>query len=276
MIGPLEIVILIVILLLIFHKRLPGLGRSAGTQAKMGTEKARELYDANAPKAKELAEKASTKGGEVGFEGRRSHRPGRDRPQGRLRGSRGARHALRVQGLPRSAAEVRRTSPAATPAATPATPEIAAEAEGAPRPSPRRPRNRRHRDEGLSDVELDQDELQRDRTSSDEDAPVTTKFGRKHIDSTELGVSHFTYEAGIKAPFGHRHGEQEEAYVVIGGGGRMKLDDEIIELAERDLIRVAPEVMRAFEAGPDGLDLICIGGHKPEGGDGEKVDGFWD
>ena len=66
MIGPLEIVILIVILLLIFHKRLPGLGRSAGTQAKMGTEKARELYDASAPKAKELAEKASVKGGEVG------------------------------------------------------------------------------------------------------------------------------------------------------------------------------------------------------------------
>lgn len=66
MIGPLEIVILLVILLLIFHKRLPRLGRSAGTQAKMGSEKARELYDSNAPKAKEFADRASTKSSEVG------------------------------------------------------------------------------------------------------------------------------------------------------------------------------------------------------------------
>ena len=113
-------------------------------------------------------------------------------------------------------------------------------------------------------------------SSSDDDAPVIVKFGRKHMGSTELGVSHFTYKAGTKAPFGHRHGEQEEAYVVVGGSGRMKLDDEVIDLVEWDLIRVAPEVVRAFEAGPDGLDLICIGGHKPEGGDGEKVDDFWD
>lgn len=112
--------------------------------------------------------------------------------------------------------------------------------------------------------------------SGDDDAPVIAKFGRKHMDSTELGVSRFTYKPGVKMPFGHRHTEQEEAYVVVGGSGRMKLDDEVVDVAEWDLIRVAPEVARGFEAGPDGLDLICIGGHKPEGGDGEKVDGFWD
>lgn len=66
MIGPLEIVIILVILLLIFHKRLPGLGRSAGTQARVGGEKAREFADRTAPKAKELAAKASTKSSEVG------------------------------------------------------------------------------------------------------------------------------------------------------------------------------------------------------------------
>ena len=66
MIGPLEIVIILVILLLIFHRRLPGLGRSAGTQARVGSEKAREFADRTAPKAKELASKASTKSSEVG------------------------------------------------------------------------------------------------------------------------------------------------------------------------------------------------------------------
>lgn len=66
MIGPLELVILLVIVLLIFHKRLPGLGRSAGTSARIGGEKAREFADRTTPKAKELAEKASTKSSEVG------------------------------------------------------------------------------------------------------------------------------------------------------------------------------------------------------------------
>ncbi len=61
-------------------------------------------------------------------------------------------------------------------------------------------------------------------------------------------------------PFGHRHREQEEAYVVVACSGRAKLDDELVELAEWDVLRVAPSVVRSFEAGPDGLDLICIGG----------------
>jgi Sec-independent protein translocase protein TatA len=45
MIGPLEIVILVVILLVIFggYKRLPALGRSAGKGARVGGEKAKEL-----------------------------------------------------------------------------------------------------------------------------------------------------------------------------------------------------------------------------------------
>jgi hypothetical protein len=67
---------------------------------------------------------------------------------------------------------------------------------------------------------------------------------------------------------------QEEAYVV-GGSGRAKLEDEIVELAVWDVLRVAPAVARSFEAGPEGLDVICIGGRKPEGGDNERVDDFW-
>ncbi len=68
MIGPLEIVILLVIVLLVTgaYKKLPQLGRSAGTNARIGSEKARELADRNAPRAKELAEQAGAKGSEVG------------------------------------------------------------------------------------------------------------------------------------------------------------------------------------------------------------------
>jgi mannose-6-phosphate isomerase-like protein (cupin superfamily) len=68
-------------------------------------------------------------------------------------------------------------------------------------------------------------------------------------------------------PFGHRHREQEEVYVVVSGSGRAKLDDKVIELAQWDVLRVAPRVIRAFEAGPDGLEVICIGGPRPKGGE---------
>ena len=62
---------------------------------------------------------------------------------------------------------------------------------------------------------------------------------------------------------------------MVGGSGRAKLDNEIIELRVWDVLRVAPAVIRSFEAGPDGLDVICIGARKPEGGDTERFEGFW-
>ena len=101
------------------------------------------------------------------------------------------------------------------------------------------------------------------------------RLSRRDIGSRELGVSRFTYSAGARMPFGHRHREQEEVYVIVGGSGRAKLDDEIVEVAEWDLLRVAPEVMRAFEAGPEGLDVLCIGGRRPEGGEAERDEAFW-
>ena len=104
---------------------------------------------------------------------------------------------------------------------------------------------------------------------------VEGRFGRKHLDSQHLGVSYFRYGPNFHAPVGHRHREQEEAYVVISGSGRAKLDDEVVELNQWDVLRVAPQVVRAFEGGPDGLELIAIGSDRPEGGDGELVDDHW-
>ena len=69
---------------------------------------------------------------------------------------------------------------------------------------------------------------------------------------------------------------QEEAYIVVAGSGRAKLDDEFVELTAWDVLRVAPAVVRSFEAGPDGLDMICIGGKKPTEGDTERFPGFWE
>jgi len=104
---------------------------------------------------------------------------------------------------------------------------------------------------------------------------IEARFGRPHIDSDELGVSFFRYGPHFRAPFGHHHREQEEAYVVVGGSGRMKLGDAIIDLRRWDVVRVAPEVVRGIEAGSDGLELIVVGGDRPPEGDGEIERDWW-
>ena len=101
------------------------------------------------------------------------------------------------------------------------------------------------------------------------------RFGRKHLSSQHLGVSYFRYGPGVRSAIGHRHREQEEVYVVVGGSGRVRLGDEIIEIGPWDAVRVAPTVVRGFEGGPEGLELIAVGSDRPEGGDGEMVKDFW-
>jgi quercetin dioxygenase-like cupin family protein len=104
---------------------------------------------------------------------------------------------------------------------------------------------------------------------------MEARFARSHIDSEHLGVSYFRYEPNRSSTAGHRHREQEEAYVVVEGSGRARLDDEIVELSQWDVLRVAPPVVRGFRAGPDGLVIVAVGGDKPEGGDGELVEDWW-
>ena len=112
--------------------------------------------------------------------------------------------------------------------------------------------------------------------SMGDNAPgLEIRFGRKHLDSRDLGVSHVRYESNLRAEMAHSHREQEEAYVVVAGSGRILLDDEVLELRQWDVVRVAPEVVRAFEAGPDGLEMIAVGGPKPEGGDGVVGSAAW-
>src|SRR5215213_8626394 len=101
------------------------------------------------------------------------------------------------------------------------------------------------------------------------------RFSRKYLDSRDLGVSHWRYAPNLRNPNGHRHREQEEAYVVVAGSGRVRLDDEVREIRQWDVVRVGPGVIRAFEAGPEGLELIAVGGPKPEGGDGVQSDAPW-
>ena len=104
---------------------------------------------------------------------------------------------------------------------------------------------------------------------------VEGRFARSHLDSEHLGISYFRYAPGARAPVGHSHREQEEAYLVIGGSGRINLDNQVHDLRQWDLVRVSPPVVRAVEAGDDGLELIAIGSDRPEGGDGVTAPVDW-
>jgi mannose-6-phosphate isomerase-like protein (cupin superfamily) len=106
-------------------------------------------------------------------------------------------------------------------------------------------------------------------------AGLEGRFGRKHLDSRDLGISHFRYAPNLRSPMAHSHREQEEAYVVVAGSGQVLLDDEVVDLRLWDVVRVAPEVVRAFSAGPDGLDIIAVGGPKPADGDGVMGSATW-
>lgn len=112
--------------------------------------------------------------------------------------------------------------------------------------------------------------------SAGERAPgMEARFARKHIDSEHLGVTYIRYEAGVRSPMAHSHREQEEAYVVTGGSGRVRLGDEIREVRQWDIVRVSPATIRAFEAGADGLEIIAVGADRPEGGDGVMAETAW-
>jgi mannose-6-phosphate isomerase-like protein (cupin superfamily) len=104
---------------------------------------------------------------------------------------------------------------------------------------------------------------------------IEGRFGRKQLDSRDLGISHFRYGPSVRSPVAHSHREQEEAYVVVAGSGRILLDGEVLDLRQWDAVRVAPEVVRAFEAGPEGLEVIAVGGPKPADGDGVMGAATW-
>lgn len=100
-----------------------------------------------------------------------------------------------------------------------------------------------------------------------------SRFAAEDLDAVETGVTHHRFAAGTRQSFGHRHEHAEEVYVVLAGSGRVKLDDDIVEIAPRDALRVAPAVTRAFEAGPAGLELLACGARHD--GDGELIAGWW-
>jgi mannose-6-phosphate isomerase-like protein (cupin superfamily) len=104
---------------------------------------------------------------------------------------------------------------------------------------------------------------------------LEARFAKDPLECEQFGLSYQRYAPGFRLPFGHKHNTQEEVYVLLSGGGRMKLGDEVAELKQWDAVRVAKGTMRNFEAGPEGAELIAFGAPKTGSGDAEMTPGWW-
>ena len=100
-------------------------------------------------------------------------------------------------------------------------------------------------------------------------------FAREDIGAENLGLSYQRLAPNVRGSFGHKHAKQEEVYVIVEGGGRVKLDDEVRDVKQWDAVRVASDTVRCFEAGPDGLALVAVGAPFEGENDAEMIQGWW-
>jgi mannose-6-phosphate isomerase-like protein (cupin superfamily) len=104
---------------------------------------------------------------------------------------------------------------------------------------------------------------------------MEARMARVPLELEGFGVSYQRLAPNYRLPFGHRHRNQEEVYVVVGGGGRAKVEHEIVELRPWDALRVPNDTMRGFEAGPEGMEVIAIGAPNTGPGDAEMTEDWW-
>jgi mannose-6-phosphate isomerase-like protein (cupin superfamily) len=106
---------------------------------------------------------------------------------------------------------------------------------------------------------------------------LEARFAAGALALEKSAVSYQRLAPGFRLPFGHSHERQEELYVLLSGSGRLKLDEEIVEVGPLDGVRISPEVMRGFEAGPEGAELLAFGA--PNTGspaeDANPTPGWW-
>ena len=100
-------------------------------------------------------------------------------------------------------------------------------------------------------------------------------FAGQALELEESGVSYFRLAPDFRIPFGHTHGRQEEVYVLLSGSARIKLDDEVHELRPLDAVRMASDVTRNLEAGPDGAEVLAYGAPNVGLGDADMQPGWW-
>jgi mannose-6-phosphate isomerase-like protein (cupin superfamily) len=100
-------------------------------------------------------------------------------------------------------------------------------------------------------------------------------FARVPLGLEKSGISYFRIAPNFRIPFGHKHSEQEEVYLVVAGSARVRVDDDVVELQPWDAIRVPTGAMRGLEAGPEGAEVIAFGAPNTQNADVDMTPGWW-
>ncbi len=100
------------------------------------------------------------------------------------------------------------------------------------------------------------------------------RFARQALGAERIGLAHYRVNPGQRAGFGHRHQQSEEIYVMLSGSGRFRVQDDVFDVGPRDVVYCGPGAMRAWEAGPDGLEMLAFGAHA-EGEELHMEQGWW-
>ena len=103
---------------------------------------------------------------------------------------------------------------------------------------------------------------------------MEARFAREQLGLDRTGLTMFRLGPGLRVPFGHRHEDQEEVYVVVQGSARIKIDDKVVELGQWDAVHVPGDVMRNLEGGPDGASVIVFGERAGQD-QSEMAPGWW-
>jgi uncharacterized cupin superfamily protein len=104
---------------------------------------------------------------------------------------------------------------------------------------------------------------------------LEARFARVPLGLENSGVSYLRLAPGFRVPFGHKHKQQEEVYVLVTGSARIKIEDEVRELKQWDAVRLHRDTLRTFEAGDEGAELIAIGAPITGPGDAEMIQDWW-
>ena len=101
------------------------------------------------------------------------------------------------------------------------------------------------------------------------------RMARVPLEMENAGLSYLRIAPGFRLPFGHKHKNQEEVYVLVSGNARMKIEDEVKELEQWDAVRVHKDTMRTLEGGDEGAEFLVVGAPNTGPGDAETVQGWW-
>jgi mannose-6-phosphate isomerase-like protein (cupin superfamily) len=71
-------------------------------------------------------------------------------------------------------------------------------------------------------------------------------FLKDHLNLTSMQVSLNKLRPGAAVPFYHAHKNNEELYIFTGGSGQMQIDDQLIDVQEGTVIRIAPAGWRTW------------------------------